>query len=60
MTIKLTYQDDHGNTCEREWPDDWVLDTDQGEKRADEIEVGMRVRTTPKIRTRISAVEVVA
>ena len=62
MSVKLTYEHPPGSDQSgaiREFEDFYQLETNRGKLRADEVQVGDYVRTTPKYMTKIVNVELV-
>jgi len=60
MAIKITYEHPPGtgtSGCERTFEDDYELDSTRGKIRADEVQVGDCLKTTPKYMTKVLAVE---
>lgn len=60
MATRITYEHPPGSSqtgCQRTFADDYVLPSNRGDLRADEVQVGDCLKTTPKHKTKVLAVE---
>lgn len=62
MAIKITYEHPPGSGqigCDRTFANDFVIESSRGSLRADQVVVGDFLKTTPRYKTKVLAVEVI-